>query len=127
MSSTIKVDTILDQAGSLVNPPSIPGLDKQLATAWVNFNGTGVVVIRDSFNVTSITDNGTGDYDVNFTTEMSNTDYVTVASVNQSSGNIGIAIASAQNTTDSRIVTSIGNPANLTDVSGVFVAFFGGV
>jgi uncharacterized protein (AIM24 family) len=36
--------------------------------AWVNFNGTGTVAIRDDGNVTSITDNGTGDYTINFTT-----------------------------------------------------------
>lgn len=38
--------------------------------AWVNFNGTGTVAIRGSGNVSSITDNGTGDYTVNFTTSM---------------------------------------------------------
>jgi len=46
--------------------------------AWVNFNGTGTVAIRASGNVTSITDNGTGDYTVNFTTAMPNADYVAV-------------------------------------------------
>jgi hypothetical protein len=40
------------------------------ARAWVNFNGTGTVAIRASGNVTSITDNGTGDYTINFTTAM---------------------------------------------------------
>ncbi len=43
--------------------------------AWVNFNGTGTVAIRGSGNVTSITDNGTGDYTVNFTTAMSDANY----------------------------------------------------
>jgi hypothetical protein len=43
--------------------------------AWVNFNGTGTVAIRASFNVSSITDNGTGDYTVNFTTAMSDANY----------------------------------------------------
>ena len=38
--------------------------------AWVNFNGTGTVAIRAGYNVTSITDNGTGDYTVNFTTAL---------------------------------------------------------
>ena len=47
----------------------------QLAKAWVNFNGTGTVAIRDDFNISSITDNGTGLYTVNFTTAMANTDY----------------------------------------------------
>lgn len=46
-----------------------------MARAWVNFNGTGTVAIRASGNVTSITDNGTGDYTVNFTTAMSDANY----------------------------------------------------
>ena len=43
--------------------------------AWVNFNGTGTVAIRASGNVSSITDNGTGNYTVNFTTAMPDTNY----------------------------------------------------
>jgi hypothetical protein len=43
--------------------------------AWVNFNGTGTVAIRSSGNVSSITDNGTGDYTVNFTTAMTDANY----------------------------------------------------
>jgi len=46
--------------------------------AWVNFNGTGTVAIRASGNVSSITDNGTGDYTVNFTTAMPDNDYSVV-------------------------------------------------
>jgi hypothetical protein len=48
------------------------------ARAWVNFNGTGTVAIRTSGNVSSITDNGTGDYTVNFTTAMADADYTPV-------------------------------------------------
>jgi hypothetical protein len=48
--------------------------------AWVNFNGTGTVAIRASGNVTSITDNGTGDYTVNFTTAMPDVNYSIVGS-----------------------------------------------
>jgi hypothetical protein len=43
--------------------------------AWVNFNGTGTVAIRDSFNVSSITDNGTGDYTVNFAVAMTDANF----------------------------------------------------
>lgn len=43
--------------------------------AWVNFNGTGTVAIRESANVSSITDNGTGDYTVNFTSAMPDANY----------------------------------------------------
>ena len=50
-----------------------------LAKAWVNFNGTGTVAIRASFNVSSITDNGMGDYTVNFTTAMVDANYAVVS------------------------------------------------
>lgn len=46
-----------------------------MCRAWVNFNGTGTVAIRASGNVSSITDNGVGDYTVNFTTAMSDANY----------------------------------------------------
>jgi len=58
-----------------------------LCRAWVNFNGTGTVAIRASGNVTSITDNGTGDYTVNFTTAMPDANYnhnITVSAIESS-------------------------------------------
>jgi uncharacterized OB-fold protein len=54
---------------------------QQAVKAWVNFNGTGVVAIRESYNVSSITDNGTGDYLVNFTTAMVDANYCAVRTV----------------------------------------------
>ena len=53
------------------------GLSQFTAKAWVNFNGTGTVAIRDSHNVSSITDLGTGHYQVNFANAMANTGYAT--------------------------------------------------
>lgn len=50
--------------------------------AWVNFNGTGTVAIRASFNVSSITDNGTGDYTVNFATALADAVYAATALIN---------------------------------------------
>lgn len=67
--STLNVDTINDRVGT--GQPAISGLAK----AWVNFNGTGTVAIREQYNVSSITDNGTGDYTVNFTTAMTDANY----------------------------------------------------
>jgi hypothetical protein len=49
--------------------------------AWVNFNGTGTVAIRAAGNVSSITDNGTGDYTVNFTTALPDANYVVNATI----------------------------------------------
>jgi len=50
-------------------------IQQGLAKSWVNFNGTGTIAARDSSNVGSLTDNGTGDYTVNFTNNMNNDDY----------------------------------------------------
>jgi hypothetical protein len=46
--------------------------------AWVNFDGTGTVAIRANYNVASITDNGTGDYTVNFTTALADANFAVV-------------------------------------------------
>jgi hypothetical protein len=51
------------------------GTENYKCRAWVNFNGTGTVAIRASGNVSSITDNGTGDYTVNLTTAMPDANY----------------------------------------------------
>jgi len=50
--------------------------------AWVNFNGTGTVAIRGSGNVSSITDNGTGQYTINFITPMEDTNYICLSNGN---------------------------------------------
>ena len=50
------------------------------ARAWVNFNGTGTVAIRASGNCSSVTDNGAGDYTVNFATAMPDINYSTTGS-----------------------------------------------
>lgn len=61
--------TIQDSAGTEIGT---------FCRAWVNFNGTGTVAIRASGNVSSITDNGVGDYTVNFTTAMQDANYTPV-------------------------------------------------
>jgi hypothetical protein len=53
---------------------------QQAVKAWVNFNGTGTVAIRAGYNVASITDNGVGDYTVNFTAAMVDSNYSTTGS-----------------------------------------------
>ena len=63
--STLKTNTI----------KNTDDVEMYLAKAWVNFNGTGTVAIRAAGNVSSITDNGTGDYTLNFTTAMPDANY----------------------------------------------------
>jgi hypothetical protein len=77
--------------------------------AWVNFNGTGTVAIRGSGNVTSITDNGTGDYTVNFTTAITDVNYA-VTGMARSTSSTGYLIygnnTSGNATGSVRITTS---------------------
>jgi len=71
--------TLVIKNGVANTPPTIQdSAGTQIGTfcrAWVNFNGTGTVAIRSSFNVSSITDNGTGDYTVNFTNAFADANY----------------------------------------------------
>ena len=69
--STIKANDIQNASGGI---PTVKS-QQLIPTAWVNFDGKGTVAIRDSENVSSITDNGTGSYNVNFSTNMANTTY----------------------------------------------------
>ncbi len=97
--STLRVNTIQDSTGS--STPAINGL----ARAWVNFNGTGTVAIRAAFNVSSITDNGTGDYTVNFATAMSDANY-SVSGMTQNTNEMGVQINGAYNGSPSTYTTS---------------------
>ena len=68
----------IDITGSAVKLSTASGsAPSYSARAWANFNGTGTVAIRASGNVSSITDNGTGDYTANFTTAIADADYAT--------------------------------------------------
>ena len=81
---------VTTNAGGSVNPSTtIDGINYS-CRAWVNFNGTGTVAIRGSGNVTSITDNGTGDYTVNFTTAMTDTNFSTVGTTGSPAAAHGI-------------------------------------
>ena len=94
--------------------------------AWVNFNGTGTVAIRDSGNVSSITDNGTGDYTVNFTTNMPDTNYCVVASGGQNTtyANNAIRTVSALQNVQSGYPSSISGGRTLNDAPNYGVAIF---
>ena len=71
MAGTLTISTLSDGT----NSTSATNLVKAPCVAWVNFNGTGTVAIRASYNVSSITDLGTGLYTVNFTNAMPDTNY----------------------------------------------------
>ena len=96
--------------------------------AWVNFNGTGTVAIRASGNVSSITDNGTGDYTVNFTNAMPDANYAAVGST-QGSGVFVLPVISVnqgndQTTTKVDIYTTGGTTATPSDFNYITVSVF---
>lgn len=74
--STLRCTNLQDTAGG--NSLTTAQIYNGTAKAWVNFNGTGTVAIRAQFNVSSITDNGTGQYTVNFSSSMSDANYAAV-------------------------------------------------
>jgi hypothetical protein len=95
--------------------------------AWVNFNGTGTVAIRASGNVSSITDNGAGDYTVNFTTAMPDANYAPAIATQRNGINSAVwgsvKFDSTMATSNVRIATVDVTPTP-TDPQGVFVAIF---
>lgn len=95
------------------------------ARAWVNFNGTGAVAIRADENVTSITDNGVGDYTVNFTTAMPDVNYAVVGgSGNNLSFSFMTPNAGTKTTTSTNIYTTASSSITLGDPLEVCVAIF---
>ena len=98
------------------------GSENYKCRAWVNFNGTGTVAIRDSGNVSSITDNGTGDYNVNFTTAMPDSDYA--FTFGQSGYIRHLTMADIPSTTSGFNVTSFNNVDSRSDADYICVAVF---
>jgi hypothetical protein len=93
--------------------------------AWVNFNGTGTVAIRGSGNVTSITDNGTGDYTVNFTTAMPDANYAAPFSGSRSTSAGATVMCNVTSLTTSTFKIYITNDTgSLADAEQVHLAVF---
>ena len=84
MASILKVNTLtgVTAAGTIAVTAEggtvTTNLQQGLCKAWINFNGGGTIAIRDSFNITSITDNGTGDYNITIANDMANANYSTL-------------------------------------------------
>ena len=115
--STIKTETLSTPSNSTVPVDTVVN---GTAKAWVNFNGTGTVAIRRAFNVSSITDNGTGDYTVNFTTAMVDADYSAQGTLNDDAAILRLNI----HTASSVRLTCIGTGFTALDVGIVSVAIF---
>jgi len=139
--STLSTANIQTKAAA--TPPVIKDVNGvevgQFCTAWVNFNGTtgtlgqSDVTIRGSFNVTSVTDNGVGNYTVSYTNAMDSINYSCVAAMGQGSVASGFSEAvNVHNPTATGCQVLVGcdgtSGATYTAQDAVFVCFaaFGG-
>lgn len=129
--STLKVTTISDTSGT--GPVTLT--KQSAAKAWVNFNGTGTIAARDSVNVASLTDNGTGDYTSNFTSSFSAVNYTGTTSSSWDTVTSGVinfnrAVGSSSYSTTSLfrmqnvVVDSTTNRTGL-DVNYLYAVFHG--
>ena len=96
-----------------------------VAKAWVNFNGTGTVAIRGSYNVSSITDGGVGYYTVNFTTAFADANYSCVAQGDATTYPGSHCFVLVYNyTTSSVFIDFTNSPGNRVDGTTLSVAVF---
>jgi len=114
--STLRVTTLATQAG----------VEVYTCKAWVNFNGTGTVAIRASGNVSSITDNGVGEYSFNFATPMQDADYAVsgLANIYQDATPINISLNYTQSSSSFRVRVHSTGGATAFDALQVHVAVF---
>ena len=93
--STILVNTLTgtSTAGSIAvtgeGNSTTTNLQQGLAKSWANFNGTGTIALTDSFNVASLSDEGTGEYETNFTNSMNNGNFAIHVTSDANSSNDG--------------------------------------
>jgi len=120
--STLKVANLQNTGSGAPTVKNSSGTEVgQFCKAWCNFQGTGTVTIRDSFNITSITDRDTGKYTLNFTSAMPNTNYAAVFGANADTA--GYAGPETQNTSSLLVFGSY--DGSFYDISIGNVAVFG--
>jgi autotransporter translocation and assembly factor TamB len=124
MPGTLVISDLSDGTNSTSATNCIQGSAK----AWVNFDGTGTPAIRASYNVSSITDNGTGDYTVNFITALPDANYsinISGQSANDATATVVCQISSQANPSAAACRIRTANPTvAYTDNSIVCVSVF---
>ena len=127
-TTTVNVGSAVSGATSTINlngTVNAAGLANGVK-AWVNFNGTGTPAIRASYNVSSITDNGVGDYTVNFTAALADANYAVAGFAGDALFSTGVQIASwgtyTQTTSAFRLKSSYGaTTIDTTHIHAVFI------
>jgi len=120
--SVIKINNITNLAGDI---PTVKS-QQLIPTAWVNFNGTSTVAIRDSEGVSSITDNGTGDYTVVFATSMANSNYSALSYMSGGGDDALYMYMYSATTSGIRMGARTARTSGKTDASTVTAVVMGG-
>ncbi len=104
---------------------NLSGVEVYTAKAWINFNGTGTVAIRNSANISSVTDLGVGDYRPAFVNSPGDENYgVSLSFSNEVNVQHGMGFISAVNPNNTRVLHhSMGSSATTVDKSYVLMAF----
>ena len=108
--STLKVNTIQNTSGGSSSTPE--QIEQGRAKVWLHMQGSGTVAINDSFNVSSVTDLGTGMYQANFSITMANQNYCSL--VNK------MLTTTGGNTSTDDVLTGMNNTAQLTTSTKFF-------
>ena len=100
--------------GGAVTQNTVQGLAK----CWINFEGDGTIATSDSFNVSGITDNGTGDYEIAINNDMSNANYSSTYSGTHDSGSYTSYLATDHDDppTASKVTVNSMNSGNSTAI-----------
>jgi len=117
--STLRCTNLQDTSGS--NSSTTSEIKSGRVKAWVNFNGQGAVAIRAQFNVSSITDNGTGDYTVNYSPALSDANYVfygSIVSATSATSIYSYSFISGPASTNQMLHTTSATRFNTTHIDG---------
>ena len=101
--SDIRVNSIAGANGT--SPATL--VKQSAAKAWANLNGTGTIALRDSFNVSSVVDNGVGDYTHNFSNAFASTNYAIAGTSSANAGSGPLIIGRFQARTDLKTATQV--------------------
>lgn len=131
--SSTTITGITSVASNATNTPVIlqdSSSNSATCRAWVNFNGSGTPAIRADFNVTDITDNGTGNYDINFTNALPDADYAMTGTIRTnattSTGSIMVYPNATPTVNSIQVYTSncAASSQSASDPAYVYAAFF---
>ena len=128
MASELRVTTLKDASGN--NSVALATVAEGSAKGWVNFNGTATFnssddEIRDSFNITSTIDQGSGDYDFGYTTNMSNENYAVAGIANGSGASNAMINLDGAITSSAVVLRTINTADNRQDSDHVLVVVHG--